>query len=109
MSDSSTARAATAAPTWVMRAETPDPVTFRITPGAIKTVGRAVRADFILDAPLVSRVHCRFTADAQGQLVVDDLGSTNGTFVNDRRIDRAVIVAGDRIRIGRVEFVIAQA
>ena len=108
MSDSSS-RSATAAPSWVLRADAPDPVTFRITPGAIKTVGRAVRADFILDAPLVSRVHCRFTADALGQLVLEDLGSTNGTFVNDRRIDRASIVAGDRIRIGRVEFVIAQA
>jgi pSer/pThr/pTyr-binding forkhead associated (FHA) protein len=41
-------------------------------------------------------------------LLLEDLGSTNGTFVNDRRIDRATIVAGDRIRIGRVEFVIAQ-
>ncbi len=109
MSDSSTARTGTGAPTWVMHAGAPDAVTFRITPGAVKTVGRAVRADFILDAPLVSRVHCRFTADAQGRLVVDDLGSTNGTFVNDRRIDHAVIVAGDRVRIGRVEFVIAQA
>ena len=109
MSDNSPAKTAIAAPTWVMRADAADPVTFRITPGGIKTVGRAVRADFILDAPLVSRVHCRFTADAQGQLVVDDLGSTNGTFVNDRRVDRAVIVTGDRVRIGRVEFVIAQA
>lgn len=105
----SAARTAVAAPTWIMRADAPQPVTFRITPGGVKTVGRAVRADFILDAPLVSRVHCRFTSDTQGQLVVDDLGSTNGTFVNDRRVDHAVIVAGDRVRIGRVEFVIAQA
>jgi pSer/pThr/pTyr-binding forkhead associated (FHA) protein len=108
MSDTSS-RPAAAAPAWVLRADAPDPLTFRIMPGAIKTVGRAVRADFILEAPLVSRVHCRFTSDALGQLLLEDLGSTNGTYVNDRRVDRAAIVAGDRIRIGRVEFVIAQA
>lgn len=101
-------RTATAAPSWVLRSDAPDPITFRILPNAVKTVGRAVRADFILDAPLVSRVHCRFTSDEFGQLTLEDLGSTNGTFVNERRIDRAALVAGDRIRIGRVEFVIAQ-
>ena len=36
--------------------------TCRLKSGAIKTVGRAPRADFILDAALVSRLHCRLTA-----------------------------------------------
>ena len=39
-----------------------EPVTFRIRSGSIKTVGRAPRADFVVDAPLVSRVHCQLTA-----------------------------------------------
>ena len=34
--------------------------TFRLTAGSVKTVGRSTRADFIVDAALVSRVHCRF-------------------------------------------------
>lgn len=79
--------------------------TFRITAGAVRTVGRAVRADFIVDAPLVSRFHCRLTASGDGRLLVEDLGSTNGTFVNGVRISSAEAGDGDRIGIGRVELV----
>ena len=53
--------------------------TFRVMPGGIRTVGRATGADFIVDAPLVSRVHCRLTALPDGGLEVHDLDSTNGT------------------------------
>ena len=81
--------------------------TFRLKPGAIKTVGRAPRADFILDVALVSRLHCRLTA-ADENLEVVDLSSTNGTFVNDKRIDKARLKTGDRLRIGRVELKVNQ-
>jgi pSer/pThr/pTyr-binding forkhead associated (FHA) protein len=81
-------------------------LTFRIGPGGLKTMGRAVRADFVLDAPLVSRLHCRFTAPPSGELEVDDLGSTNGTFVNEQRVKRARLQAGDRVRVGRVELTV---
>ena len=80
-------------------------LTFRLAPGAIKTVGRAPRADFIVDAPLVSRLHCRLTATADA-LGVEDLSSTNGTYVNDKRVNRAQIVKGDRLRVGRVELTV---
>jgi len=79
-------------------------LTFRVMPGSMKTMGRAVRADFILDAPLVSRVHCRLSATASGTLEVEDLKSTNGTFVNDRRVKRIALVPGDKLRVGRVEM-----
>ena len=81
---------------------------FRLTPGAIKTVGRAPRADFILDVALVSRLHCRLTA-ADDKLEVVDLKSTNGTFVNDKRVDAATLAAGDKLRIGRVELTVERA
>jgi len=81
--------------------------TFRLTPGSIKTVGRAPRADFILDAALVSRIHCRLTASDSG-LEVLDLKSTNGTYVNDKRVSKATLAAGDRLRVGRVELQIAR-
>jgi len=91
---------------WVLRAEglpdTPAGKTFRLSDGSVKTVGRATRADFIVDAPLVSRVHCRLTADRSGQLIIEDLDSTNGTQVNGRRVKRAVAKAGDRIGVGKV-------
>jgi pSer/pThr/pTyr-binding forkhead associated (FHA) protein len=90
---------------WIL--ESPEG-TFRLTPGAIKTVGRAPRADFILDVALVSRLHCRLTAAAD-KIEVVDLKSTNGTFVNDRRVGKAQLKSGDRLRIGRVELNIRSA
>lgn len=78
---------------------------FRILPGNARTVGRATGADFIVDAALVSRVHCRLTALPSGELAVEDLESTNGTFVNGTRIQHARIAPGDRIQIGRLELV----
>jgi pSer/pThr/pTyr-binding forkhead associated (FHA) protein len=48
-------------------------------------------------------VHCRLTAAADNLEVVD-LSSTNGTFVNDKRVRKANVVAGDRLRVGRVEL-----
>jgi len=92
---------------WILQSAALDenPFTFRLAPGAIKTVGRAPRADFILDAALVSRLHCRLTAGDRTVEVVD-LSSTNGTFVNDKRVTSATLSSGDRLRVGRVELTI---
>ena len=79
--------------------------TFRLLPGSIRTVGRATGADFIVDAPLVSRVHCRLTVAPDGTLEVRDLESTNGTFVNGERIEKARLESGDRLGVGRIELV----
>ena len=94
---------------WILQSSDPDDAfTFRVSPGATKTVGRASRADFIVDAALVSRLHCRLTAH-DGTLEVEDLLSTNGTFVNDERVARARLTSGDRLRVGRVELTVQQA
>lgn len=79
--------------------------TFRLMPGAVRTLGRATGADFIVDAALVSRVHCRFTAMPDGSLEVRDLESTNGTYVNGERREVARLAPGDRVQVGRVEVV----
>ena len=79
--------------------------TFRILPGNERTIGRATGADFIIDAALVSRVHCRVSALADGELEIRDLESTNGTYVNGERIETARLASGDRLQVGRVEFV----
>jgi len=80
-----------------------DSLTFRLAEGAIKTVGRAPRADFVVDAALVSRLHCRLTAGDDTVNVVD-LDSTNGTYINDQRVQQGSLASGDRLRVGRVEF-----
>ena len=91
---------------WILRSADADgALTFRLRPGAIKTVGRAARADFVVAAALVSRLHCRIVASDENLDVVD-LQSTNGTFVNDTRIDRAALRSGDRLRVGRVELIV---
>jgi len=91
---------------WVLRASDAEAPVFRMRPGAVKTIGRARGADFVLDIPLVSRVHCRLTADDDG-IDVEDLKSTNGTFVNGTRLSpRARLRPGDRLRVGRMEMVV---
>ena len=81
---------------------------FRILPGHLKTIGRSTAADFVVDAALVSRVHCRVAAGAAG-LEVLDLGSTNGTYVNGERVTRLALRQGDRLGIGEVELLISRA
>jgi pSer/pThr/pTyr-binding forkhead associated (FHA) protein len=94
---------------WILRsAEADGGLIFRLPNGASKTVGRTTGADFVVEAALVSRVHCRLTAGHE-TLGVEDLSSTNGTWVNDARIATGQLVSGDRLRIGRVELSVEQA
>lgn len=92
---------------WLLESTPDSPATllFRLMPGTIKTVGRAPRADFVVDAPLVSRLHCRLSLHPDG-LLVEDLESTNGTFVNGERVTRLVLRSGDALRVGRMEFLV---
>ena len=92
---------------WILRTVTeghPEK-TFRILPGHEKTIGRATGADFIVDAALVSRLHCRVIALAGGELEIKDLESTNGTYVNGERVETARLAPGDRVQVGRIELV----
>jgi ABC transport system ATP-binding/permease protein len=92
---------------WTLQSVDPErSLVFRLLPGSLKTMGRATGAEFIVDAPLVSRLHCRFSLDIGDRLDVEDLGSTNGTWVNGRKVERAPLQDGDTVKVGRVEFVI---
>jgi pSer/pThr/pTyr-binding forkhead associated (FHA) protein len=71
----------------------------------VRTIGRAVGADFVLDDPLVSRAHCRIMELPNGELEVQDLNSTNGTFINGTRIQNARLTSGDCLKIGRLELI----
>ena len=83
-------------------------LTFRIPPGSINTIGRSAGAQFIVEAPLVSRLHCQVTA-TDDTLQVKDLGSTNGTFVNGKRIKAAQLREGDQLSVGRLELTVSKS
>ena len=99
---------------WILEAVGDESLRFRVRPGTIKTVGRATRADFIVDradgvaAALPPRSGPEGPA---GEVVLEvvDLESTNGTFVNDERVERKRLSNGDRLRVGRVELKVERA
>ncbi len=66
-------------------------------------------ADFCLDVPLVSRLHCRVEVAADGEVEILDLDSTNGTWIDGVRITRAPLRPGSVLRVGRVEFTLEAA
>jgi FHA domain len=69
-------------------------------PGA---VGRSSRADVSVVHPMVSRHHCEID-EQDGFVVVRDLGSTNGTYFDGRRIREAAIAPGGQFSIGPLTF-----
>ena len=95
---------------WILEAADPahDSLKFRMPPGSVKTIGRSTGAEFILDVALVSRLHCQLTA-TDDSLQVKDLDSTNGTFVNGKRISTAQLKDGDRLAVGRFELTVSRA
>ena len=70
------------------------------------TAGRHPESDIFLNDVTVSRHHCRFVLNGD-ELSVEDSGSTNGTYVNEARVDAASLAAGDEVLVGRFHFVVA--
>jgi hypothetical protein len=69
----------------------------------VVSIGRVVSNDICLEDPFVSRYHCVIRYEA-GQYVLEDLHSTNGTFVNGERVNAYALAEGDLIRIGTSRF-----
>ena len=67
------------------------------------TIGRGRGATIMLPHPLVSRQHCELF-ESGGRLMVRDLGSLNGTFINNQRITESVIEPGELLTVGAVTF-----
>ena len=80
-------------------------MTYLLRPGNT-TVGRHPERDIFLNDVTVSRHHCRFVV-GDDSMSVEDSGSTNGTYVNDKRVDGATLGAGDEVMVGRFHFVVA--
>lgn len=83
------------------------PAEILLTPGRNR-LGREGENEFLVPHPSVSRHHCEVWLTDEAVLV-RDLGSRNGTFVNDERVEEAQIFTGQTLRVGDVEMVLAEA
>ncbi|MDE3089109.1 MAG: FHA domain-containing protein [Chloroflexota bacterium] len=73
--------------------------------GRSTSIGRdGLRNDIVLDDSAVSATHAKIRLE-RGRFVLYDLGSTNGTLVNRRRVQKHTLVDGDEILVGRSAFV----
>src|SRR5436190_2007924 len=78
----------------------------RLSTGESKTLGRALTADVVIDEPSLSRLHARLTVDESGRLTVEDLGSTNGIFINGEPHVAGALAAGDHVRFGFLDYLV---
>ena len=62
-------------------------------------IGRSSELDMVLVEEMVSRKHARI-ALTEGVITIEDLGSTNGTFVNGEKVERGTLKEGDRVLVG---------
>jgi len=81
-------------------------LTYVLGEGATLT-GRADDVVIFLGDVTVSRHHCRFIVDDEG-LSVEDLGSTNGTYINMERLERARLSPGDEVIIGKFHLIVVR-
>lgn len=70
-------------------------------------IGRDPEAEVTIDDRWVSRRHCIIEMTEDGNLIVRDLGSKHGTFVNNQQIDEAPLCPGDKLGIGMTSFLIS--
>lgn len=77
---------------------------FAVGPRA-SIIGRKQEADIRIPLNEVSRAHCEVRVNGQ-TVTIRDLGSSNGTFVNDQRVQEVTLKAGDRVRVGPVLFMV---
>lgn len=77
---------------------------FKIT-RPTSTIGRSEECSLRIPLANVSRQHCELILSAD-ELRVRDLASSNGTYVNNRRINETALRAGDRLKIGPVTFTV---
>lgn len=81
---------------------------FELPPGAT-VIGRSTDNDIVLASPMVSRAHARIVVDDAGRATLEDLGSSNGTFLEGEKVQSAQIRPGDELGIGGVTLMVTSA
>ncbi|APR75616.1 Sigma-54 dependent response regulator [Minicystis rosea] len=71
-----------------------------LDPGVPVIVGRRAPATLCVPSAKLSRAHARFTLANEGRVIVEDLGSTNGTWVGGQRVTRAEVSIADEVMVG---------
>ncbi len=83
----------------MVRSETQQGLEVEVTDATV--LGRSAEADVLLDDPYASEFHMRLLSQENG-LVLHDLGSTNGTYVNGRRVTAPTTLRrGDSVQVGK--------
>ena len=99
--------ALSAQPVALLRCLTPPIVELLLYPGA-NEVGARPPAGLLLDRPDISsrhaKIRCEKAAGKDWRIVLEDLGSRNGTYVNGERIKSKVLASGDRIKFASAEL-----
>lgn len=73
--------------------------------GSVSVLGRGENCDLRVPLVSVSRRHCEITVSGD-QVKVKDLASSNGTYVNNQRVNESLVKAGDRLVVGPVVFTV---
>ena len=79
------------------------PRRFALATGTV-TIGRSSACNIQILTHFVSREHARLTVSPRGGVIIEDLGSTNGVFVNSVRVDRQELHHGDVVTVGESQF-----
>lgn len=75
----------------------------------VNLIGRGKDCTLTIIDPSVSRIHTKLSVERSGALTVEDLKSSNGTWVNGERVDVATLHHRDLLRLGNVEFLVEMA
>ena len=77
---------------------------FRIFEGKKTTIGSGDDCDIVIRDESVSNRHCTIRYDTNGNILLSDLDSANGTYVNEQRVHKSDIIDRDTIRLGEIQF-----